>query len=281
MDNNDIMVSIHCLAYNHERYIAEAIEGFLMQKTSFAFEVLIHDDASTDHTADIIRKYEKEYPDIIKPIYQKENQYSKHISIFRNYQLPRLKGKYYAICEGDDYWTDPDKLQKQFEAMEEHPEVDICSHSALLVNADDKTIVRECAPAKENCIIPVEKVIEGGGGFVMTNSLFVRKGYDSDILPFRQQYTYDYSLQIAGALRGGMLYLADNMSAYRVLSQNSWVKLQSSDLQKRKKHTERVELMLNQLNKDTNYRYNRSIKKVIVRNKMRTFVRTMKRLIKQ
>jgi glycosyltransferase involved in cell wall biosynthesis len=92
----------------------------MMQKTNFAFEVLIHDDASTDKSAEIIREYEAKYPDIIKPIYQTENQYSKGVGVTRVFQFPRAKGKYIAMCEGDDYWTDPYKLQKQVDFLEEN-----------------------------------------------------------------------------------------------------------------------------------------------------------------
>ncbi len=116
--SGDIMVSIVCDAYNHEKYIADALEGFVMQKTNFAFEILVHDDASTDRTAEIIRDYEKRYPNLIKPIYETENLYSKQDGSLERIQFGRVKGKYTAMCEGDDYWTDPLKLQKQFDAME-------------------------------------------------------------------------------------------------------------------------------------------------------------------
>ena len=122
MDNNKPLVSINCITFNHEKYIKEALDSFLMQKTNFEYEILIHDDASTDNTADIIRKYEKKYPDIIKPIYQQENQYSKNGNISKNFQYPRAKGNYIAICEGDDYWTDPNKLQKQVDFLESNPD---------------------------------------------------------------------------------------------------------------------------------------------------------------
>lgn len=112
------LVSICCLAYNHEIFIRQSLDGFLMQKTNFSFEVLIHDDASPDKTADIIREYESKYPDIIKPIYQIENQYSKGVGVTRQFQFPRAQGKYIALCEGDDYWTDPLKLQKQVDFLE-------------------------------------------------------------------------------------------------------------------------------------------------------------------
>ena len=129
MRNNDqspIVVSIVSLAYNHAKYIRQCLDGFIMQKTNFAFEVLIHDDASTDGTANIIRDYELKYPNIIKPIYQTENQYQKGVAIGATYLYPRVQGKYIAECEGDDYWTDPFKLQKQVDFMEQHPDYGLC-----------------------------------------------------------------------------------------------------------------------------------------------------------
>lgn len=116
------LVSICCITYNHEKYIRDAIESFLMQETNFPFEIIIHDDASTDKTADIIREYEKKYPELIKPIYQTENQYSKGVKINLEFNFPRAKGKYIALCEGDDYWTDPNKLQIQVAFLEENPD---------------------------------------------------------------------------------------------------------------------------------------------------------------
>ena len=83
------LVSIDCLTYNQEKYIEETLRGFLIQETNFPFEILIHDDASTDNTPNIIKKYEKEYPDLIKPIYQNENQYSKKVHISEQFQYPR------------------------------------------------------------------------------------------------------------------------------------------------------------------------------------------------
>lgn len=106
------LVSIDCITYNHENYIRDAIEGFLMQKATFPVEILINDDASTDNTANIIREYEKKYPQLFKPIYQIENQYSQKSVIITKNQNDRVRGKYIPKCEGDDYWTDPLKLQK-------------------------------------------------------------------------------------------------------------------------------------------------------------------------
>lgn len=120
-------VSICCITYNHAKYIRDALDGFLMQKTTFPIEIIIHDDASTDGTADIIREYEAKYPDIIKPVYQTENQYSKGVRNFLTI-FPMAKGKYIAMCEGDDFWTDPKKLQIQYDFMESHPDYSLCMH---------------------------------------------------------------------------------------------------------------------------------------------------------
>ena len=131
-DQSQILVSIVTLAYNHAEYIRQCLDGFIMQQTTFAFEVLIHDDASTDGTTDIIREYEVKYPHIIKPIYQRENQHQKGIAIGSTYLYPRVLGKYIAECEGDDYWTDPLKLQKQVDFMEHHPEYGLCYSKVVM-----------------------------------------------------------------------------------------------------------------------------------------------------
>ena len=124
---NEIQVSIRCFAYNHERFIRQCLEGFVMQKTDFRFEAIVHDDASTDNTAAIIREYAEKYPDIIKPIYETENQYSKHDGSLTRIMNAHTRGKYVAMCEGDDYWTDPYKLQKQVDFLESHPDYVMCS----------------------------------------------------------------------------------------------------------------------------------------------------------
>lgn len=139
--DKDIMVSICCLVYNHEPYLRECFEGFVMQQTTFPIEILVHDDASTDHSANIIREYTEKYPDLFKPIYQTENQYSKGISISFKYQFPRAKGKYIAMCEGDDYWTDPLKLQKQVEFLEENPSFSLCFHKVKVWKQKDSVLV--------------------------------------------------------------------------------------------------------------------------------------------
>jgi len=120
------LVSIDCITYNHKQYIRDAIEGFLSQRTNFPIEILIHDDASTDGTTEIIKEYEKRYPNLIKPLYEEENQWVKGRRGSPVFNIPRAQGKYIAFCEGDDYWIDPYKLQKQVDFLESHPDYGIC-----------------------------------------------------------------------------------------------------------------------------------------------------------
>ena len=127
------IVSIHSLVYNHEPYLRQCLDGFVMQKTDFVFEAIVHDDCSTDGSVAIIREYAEKYPKIIKPIYEIENQYSK-IGVIGIEKLMHScsHGKYTAYCEGDDYWTDPYKLQKQIDFLEQHKEYSMCFHSVSI-----------------------------------------------------------------------------------------------------------------------------------------------------
>lgn len=132
MENNLLpKVTIRCVTYNHAPYIRECLEGFVMQKTNFPFEVIVHDDASTDGTSDIIREYAERYPELIKPIFQKENQYSKWNGEIDRVLNAATRGKYIAICEGDDYWTDPMKLQRQVDFLEANPDYGMCYTQCL------------------------------------------------------------------------------------------------------------------------------------------------------
>lgn len=130
----EIKVSISCITYNHVHYIRQCLDGMLMQQTNFSYEILIHDDASTDGTTEIIRKYESKYPDIIKAIYEKENQWIKGRKGSVLFNFPRAKGKYIALCEGDDYWIDPLKLQKQVDFLEENNEYGLVHTDYKVIN---------------------------------------------------------------------------------------------------------------------------------------------------
>ena len=132
------LVSICCLTYRHKQYISQCIEGFLMQDTNFEYEIIIHDDASDDGTREILEEYASKYPALFKLILQDENQYSKGIDVM-SILFSYATGKYIAMCEGDDYWTDPLKLQKQIDFMESHPDYVMCSHRFNIYNQSDNT----------------------------------------------------------------------------------------------------------------------------------------------
>lgn len=255
------LVSISCTSYNHENYIADAIESFLKQKTNFKFEILIHDDASTDRTAEIIKYYEELYPDLIKPIYQTENQYSKGICV-EDSNLKRAKGKYIAVCEGDDYWLDSYKLQKQVDYMESHPECSLCVHGGHVVNASDKRIQHYNRPTKGSKFFTVEEVIEGGGGLFLTNSMFYRIEYSNDMPRFFEVAPVgDYPLAIHLSLVGSVYYIDEYMSAYRVGDRSSWTGKNFANVERTKRHYEKIFAMLDELNHYTNYQYEYSIEK--------------------
>lgn len=141
---SDVKVSIYCMTFNHADYVHEALEGMLIQETNFAYEILIHDDASTDGTREIIESYVERFPRLIKPIYQVENQYSKGVKV-ANLNIERVKGKYIAQCEGDDFWFNPVKLQMQYDFMENNPEISVSGHSVMNIESDGR-VIDSCSP---------------------------------------------------------------------------------------------------------------------------------------
>lgn len=244
------IVSVVCVAYNHEKYIRDCLDGVVMQKTTFPFEIIVHDDCSTDGTRDIIKEYEKKYTNI-RGIYQKENQYSQGKDIFSDICKPIACGKYIALCECDDYWTDREKLQKQFDAMENHPELDMCACAAWEEMGDTKIRLQEIRPKKESCILTQREVILGGGRYLATASLFFRKDIFDSLMEYQKIINFDYTTQIRGALRGGIYYIDDNMVIYRRAVENSWTAVIETNYEKRRKHLDIEVRMLKQFDIDT------------------------------
>lgn len=257
--NSEIQVSIICITYNHENYIEDAIKGFLMQETSFSYEILIHDDASTDHTVQIIQKYVKQYPSLIRPIYQSENQYSKGINILSEYIYPQAKGKYIALCEGDDYWTDPQKLQKQYDAMEMHPEINLCATDAKILDEDSQEIIGQFMPLNTSGILTVRQTILKGGGSMATATLFGRKEMFLSPPPFRKIMDFDYTIQIHGSLDNGVLFLADTTTVYRKGVPASWTDRINHNLELKILQYKKIYQIMKQLDIDTRYQYRLSI----------------------
>jgi glycosyltransferase involved in cell wall biosynthesis len=224
MTLNLIKVSVCCITYNHAAYIKDAINGFLMQKTTFPIEVIIHDDASNDGTAEIIKNYAEKYPHLILPIFQSENQYSKNQGgIFVRFVWPSARGKYIAICEGDDYWSDPFKLQKQIDELEKHPEINICFHPAIILNEiSQEKVGIMCKYGDSNKILSAREVIINDGKMPTPSLVIKRKAIENIPDWFYKAPVKDYFLQILGSLDGGALYLYEAMAVYRKGVKGSW-----------------------------------------------------------
>ena len=212
------MVSVVCDVYNHEPYLRQCLDGFVIQKTNFKIEVLVHDDASTDKSAEIIMEYTNKYPDIFKPILQQENQYSRGVGIWKTYQFPRVAGKYVAICEGDDYWIDPYKLQKQVDFLESHPDFDMVRTDSNVYYQDTNITINSVFGKKlfPNCEDTfVDYVVRPA--WLATCSWLIRSPLgDYDNLP-NDCFKGDLALMIYIAKRSKVKYLPEVTSVYRVL----------------------------------------------------------------
>lgn len=169
-DHSNPLVSIICHTYNHINFIEDALKGFLMQETDFPFEIILHDDASTDGTIELVKEYAKNYPNIIIPFIQIENQYSKGYKP-TIVTFPRARGKYIAYCEGDDYWTDPKKIQIQASFLESNKHVSVCGHNSITIK--DNKFIKEHPKSQQR---DFDSKILKEGAFIQTlTAMFVNK----------------------------------------------------------------------------------------------------------
>jgi len=166
-------VSVVVITYNQENLIEKALQSILSQKTNFDFEIIINDDASTDTTSNIIKEFELKYPKMLKPIYQKQNQYSKNINPWFDITFPLIKSKYIAVCEGDDYWTDENKLQQQFDFLESNLEYSCVFHDSIIVD-ENNNYISDFNQYKPQNPIPEKDIIRKGGNLAFTASMFFR-----------------------------------------------------------------------------------------------------------
>lgn len=218
-------VSIFCITYNQVDYIEECMDSILSQKTSFKFELLINDDCSNDGTREKIEEYASRFPDVVKPVFHSSNQSSKGINPTSEFLFPRAAGRYYALCEGDDFWVDDNKLQIQYDLMEKNPETMLCGHASANVSADERKILGLNRPF-------------GGTGFytfrdfvgikqippMATASLFIRKeAYEKYVYSgyVKKPAHGDFKMEMLFTALAPMAYIDKVMSAYRVLAKGS------------------------------------------------------------
>lgn len=270
-DNSKPVATIWCFVYNHEKYLRQCLEGFVMQHTDFPFEAIVHDDVSTDSSVEIIREYAERYPDIIKPVYETENQYSKKDGSLDRVMLAHTNGRYVASCEGDDYWTDPLKLQKQVDFMESHPDYSMCAHNAIVYNQATNSI-EAFSDIPQDCDLSVHDAISGWK--IATASLLVRREY----MPYpdwlARIYSGDYAL-ILRALNGGKIrVMKDYMSVYRKDPAGHSVSSHLGDGFVYEQHN----ILLDSFNKATGGKYDKEIsERMIYNNRYVRFARRRER----
>lgn len=268
----DPLVTIKCMVYNHEPFLRQCLDGFVMQKTNFPFEAIVHDDASTDGSVAIIREYAEKYPDIIKPIYETENQWSKGTigRIIRSARHPHAK--YFALCEGDDYWTDPFKLQKQVDALEAHPDCFI-AFSKVQTVAKDGTPLDWTIPSKESEIPEGVVTLDD---FMNEEYYNMRWTFHTSTFVYRKSYldlhnqlwdkvyknfpVGDQTIILSCLFQGKGYYIPDVTGCYRVFSGGFFSSVEKSS-EKKIQFYERCIQAYGDLNEYTEGRYATAIKR--------------------
>lgn len=221
-DNTQLTLTVLCTSYNQVNYIRECLDGIVMQRCSYNWEAIVHDDASTDGTQDIIREYAQRYPDIIKPILQTENQYSKKDGSLRRILMNACKGKYIANLEGDDYWTDPYKLQKQIDYLESHPE---CG----LVRTDFDRYYQSENKLEQGMFDGMHGMTDTMQDYLL-NARFAgpctwvyRADIDKNrvLLPTKEYFNGDLTLLLEMCRCSTIKFLPDNTAVYRILDNSA------------------------------------------------------------
>jgi glycosyltransferase involved in cell wall biosynthesis len=251
-----------------------------MQETSFEFEILIHDDASTDGTINIIKEYQKKYPHLIKPIIQKENQYSKgQRGMNPKFNFPRAQGKYIALCEGDDYWTDPYKLQKQIDFLENNPNYVACFTNAEIIN-EISEVERKYLECEENKSYSIEDILKKGGGVFPTASLVFRNTRKEWPDFMFKHKSGDRALSLILAELGDFYLFNEITCAYRRHEGGIFSSIKN-DLGKRNIITMDNVKLLEEFNLTYHNKYNDAVKKAISRLILTLFVRDKSLLLKK
>jgi len=256
------LVTVSLVAFNQAAFIREAIESCLTQKTQFAYEIIIHDDASTDNTAEIILEYAEKYPEIIRPIIQTENQFSKGTEINAQIIIPQAKGKYIAFLEADDYWIDPSKLQTQVDYLESNPDVVMCftATKRMFPNSSKEPKINRFQNRDTRC--EIKDVIRYGGSLVDMGSAVVQRSIFNKIPDwYYYAQTWDLTVPLLSLLHGKIQYMNQVTSVYRYNVSGSWTQKNFTQLQRRKKNRIKSIKVTDGFDQETNLNYHEYVSK--------------------
>lgn len=218
--NNEPIVSVLCVTYNHQEYIEKALDSFFAQRLSGQIEIIIHDDASTDSTISVIAAYQERYPGIIKLLTEEENQFSKGSLAFMERMYMSAKGKYLAWCEGDDYWTDPQKLERQVQLMERNPDMTVCFHPVEVRQDGNHKKISSFPSRHSKSYFTLQNLVKSN--YIQTNSVMYRRQpsyvgkVPKDIIPL------DWYMHIMHLTQGTIGYIDRTMAAYRKHQTGIW-----------------------------------------------------------
>jgi Glycosyltransferases involved in cell wall biogenesis len=269
-----ILLTIICITYNQGQYIEKTIQNFLSQKTNFEYEIIIHDDASSDETVSILKKYKCAYPNKINLILQHENQYSKSVNFIEKFMEPLIRGKYVAFCEGDDYWCDENKLQDQVDFLEKNPNYIACAHQTIVKNikaGTEKTI--NFLNHDQDITFKSQLYQVFGKAHIHSNSLVYRR-FILDKKPKFVSETRsfgDYQLLMYISLLGNIRFINKIMSVYNLFSTGSWTENSKKEESQLRIFKERISLLL-EVNRCTRYKYFNDIIYVIIKFHLRPFI---------
>lgn len=260
MDDNEVRVSIQCLTYNHKEYIRDTFEGILKQKTNFKYNVFVYDDKSTDGTTDIVLEYAAKYPDIIHVLIPPYNTYSRgdQLQWMEDFKKKEFIGKYGCWCEGDDYWTDPNKLQIQYDFMEAHPEVALTVHASNWLNCENgESKEVHLYPftgyvSPENVIMPPIGIFSFASVMAKKEVFFFDDGFPrADIL--------DYPFQLYALTKGKVYYFDRVMSVYRYRHEGSWTSATEKNQENFLRHVITIIDFLKEYDNYTNHKYSSAV----------------------
>lgn len=273
LDNREIMVSVCCITYNQEKYIQQCLDSIFEQKTNFSFEVIINDDASTDRTPELLKEYKIKYGEKVNLILQKENQFSKGVVILQDIVFPHVRGKYIAFCEGDDYWIDEYKLQKQFDLMEEQKDAAWCTHYVQCVDERGYEITGVTLPPEKTIepqVMTSAKTIEFmvNNGIQLT-SYFIRTELFKPFYEDKPKFVMiapadDEAMVRYCAAKGSMVFIPEKLTCYRMLSKGSWTSVHEADNDKMRKHYLDMINMIKAFDGFTNHRYIKEIERDLI-----------------